>query len=247
MITTTTYAESLARRILAGAGGLSLVPYRLDPNTHLSVLAHGLDTYGRFVVAVPAADAELVGDGEVRVDGVKKALEFDVDITVASLHALAHVSWVEAGESVPGFDYEPSPHLRFGVVEMDTFYVRGPHGTTKCEFEEIVVGAEDVSALGGIDAREQADRLTVDQLAQLLEGVSYGIQPGFIIADREQPVCGTHRHQMWVADIDTHGVVLLYAGDNRTTTALVSFPEPVSSIPDLAQAFGALATQTSVR
>lgn len=249
MITTTTYAESLARRILAGAGGLSLVPYQLDPNSHVPVLAHGLDAYGRFVVATTAEDAGYMGDTRVRVDGIKKALEFDVDITVASLHALGSISWLAADDFVPGFDYEPSSPLRFGVIELDTVYIHGPHGTTKLDFEELLPGidTEGLSDLNGLEAREQVDRLSPSQLGELMDGVVFGVQPGFILADREQPVCDTHRQRVWIADIDTHGVVLLHAGDNRTTAALVSFPAPVGSTSDLAAALDALAAHTSVR
>ncbi len=246
MIAHTSYAENLARRILAGAGGLSLVPYQIDPEAHVSVLAHGIDAHGRVIVMCTADEAEYMGNVAVRVDSVKKALEFDVDITVASLHALANIVWLEPGEAVEGFAYESAPHLRFGVLELETIYVRDPHGTTKCDFADLVDGGGGSAAsFSELDAREEIDRLSPAQLSGLVAGVSMGVLPGFVLADRELPLCASHRNSMWVADIDRHGVVLFEAGESHTTTALIRFPEQVDSLVDLARAVDALADQVS--
>lgn len=247
MIAYTSYAENLTRRILAGAGGLSLVPYRVDPQAYVSVLAHGVDPSGRVLVLCAVEDAELIGDTAVRVDSVKKALEFDVDITVASLHALAHISWLAEGEGVAGFGYHPISHLRVGVLELDTIYVRDPHGTTKSEFSDLMPGVLEAGAsFDDLDARNEIGRLSFSQLSGLVAGVSMGVLPGFILSDREQSLCGAHQNRIWVADVDRHGVVLFRAGERRITTAMVRFPEQVDSLADLAEAVAALAEQVSV-
>ncbi|HZK32826.1 MAG TPA: hypothetical protein VFC72_07965 [Corynebacterium sp.] len=249
MATTTTYAASLARRILAGAGALSLVPYAIDPDSYLSVLAHGVDEQGRFIVAVTAREAEQTGDAPVRIDGIKKALELDVDILIASIHALAQVTWLEVGEAAPGFGLAPSAEIRLGVLEADTLYVRAPHGTTRCEFAEVLAGADllEVDALNGLDAREQVARLSDSQLSELLDGVAAGTVSGQLLSEHSRPVCAAHRDRIWVADIDARGLVLLHAGAEQTTTTLLHFAEPVSSLPDLAWALNTLAFQTSAR
>ncbi|GAB2503452.1 hypothetical protein CATRI_00445 [Corynebacterium atrinae] len=251
MLSATTYAESLARRIFHGAGALSLVPYRVDSTAHLPVLAHGINDQGQLVVACAAADAERMGDrvGEtaVRVDGIRKSLEFDVDITVASLHALADLTWVAAEEA--GLDVDPSPYLRFGVLKLDNVFIRGPQGTTRASFDELVGTTLDSRELDTreLDAREQVDRLPVWRQSQLIDDVLGGSLPGIILADRVQPLCSSHHFRLWVADVDPRGIVLLKATDERVTTVLVPFAERATTIEDLARAVDALAVPTSDR
>lgn len=253
MISTTTYAESLARRIFHGAGALSLVPYRVDSTAHFPVLAHGINAHGQLVVACAAADTERMGDrtGEtaVRVDGIKKSLEFDVDITVASLHALADITWVEPGAAVEGLDVDPNPYLRFGVLKLDNVFIRGPQGTTRTSFDELIEGKLDSRELDAreLDAREAVDRLPVWRQSQLIDDVVGGNLPGILLADRVQPLCSSHHFRLWVADVDPRGIVLLKATDDRVTTVLVQFAERVTTIEDLARAVDVLAVPASDR
>lgn len=249
MISKTTYGENLARRIITGAGALTLVPYRLDPTMAVPALAHGLDDNGRFVVICSAEDAEFMGDAEIRLDGVKKALEFSVDITVASLHALARVEWQDSADTPTTLGFEPGPHLRVGVIEVETVLLHGPHGVTKCEAEELLATAESSElTTREIDARDEIARLSDVQLSTLLSGALVGMAPGFLLSESELGGCSSPAgDNLWVVDVDHSGVALLKMIDGRMTTVLVTFPEPVMTIADLAGAVDALAIHTSVR
>ncbi|WIM73250.1 hypothetical protein QP028_06955 [Corynebacterium suedekumii] len=101
MASTITYAENTARRILSGTGALALVPYRVDPARSVPALGHGVDEQGRIIVVCTADEAERMGDTPVRIDGVKKGMEVDVDIIAASIHALGLVTWCEPDIEIP--------------------------------------------------------------------------------------------------------------------------------------------------
>lgn len=242
------YGESLARRILTGAGSLNLVPYRLDPAMSVPVIAHGLDGQGRLLVVCTADVAERLGDTPVRVDGVKKALEFDVDITVASLHALAELRWRDAAEEGSVLGISLGVNLRVGVLEVDTVLLHGPHGVTRRPAGELLAAAGPGEiTTREIYAREQIARLSAHQLSSLLSNALVGMAPGVLLSEAKRQACFPAGESLWVVDIDHAGVVLLKVIDGRMYTVLVAFPEPVTTISDLAGAVDALASHTSVR
>lgn len=248
MSVNTTYGESLARRILSGAGALNLVPYRAYPHMTVPVLAHGVDNRGRFLVTCPAGPVDYLGGTEVRVDAVKKALEFNVDITVASLHALGRVRWAGDEECASTLGVVPAPQHRVGVVELEKIILHGPHGVTKCDAAELLAGVRGSEIVDReLDAREQIARLSGNQLSTLLSGALVGMAPGHLLSEMKVHSCTPMGEHLWVVDIDSTGVVLVKKVDGRITTVLVTFPEPVDTIADLAGAVESLATHTSVR
>lgn len=249
MTSTSAYGENLARRIITGAGAVSLVPYRVDSLMSVEVLAHGVDDRGRFLVICSTADAELMGATEVRVDGVKKALEFDVDITVASLHALATVRWLDVADGAEVLGVTVRPHLSVGVLDPESILVHGPDGVTKTA-PETLLGAGPTSrelSTRELDARDEIARLSDNQLSTLLSNALVGMGPGVLLSENDHAGCGPTDDKLWVVDVDHSGVVLLKLVDARLTTVLVTFPEPVDTIADLARAVDALAAYTSVR
>lgn len=249
MASTITYAENTARRILSGTGALTLVPYRVDPARSVPALGHGVDEQGRIIVVCAADEAECMGDTPVRVDGVKKGLEVDVDIVVASIHALGLVTWCAPGVEIPGLGIEASPYLRFGIVEAETLFIRTPNGITRCEVADLWLGEMIPGEITHreLDVRDEVVRLSERQLAGLVTGVLVGMIPGVVLSDREQQVCPGARHRLAVADVDRLGLVVMETTDTRVTAVLARFPHPVSTLESLAGAVDALAAQTSVR
>ncbi|MDO5670238.1 MAG: hypothetical protein Q4G50_09560 [Corynebacterium sp.] len=248
MASPSAYGDNLARRILTGAGALTLVPYRVDPLLHVEVLAHGVDALGRLLVIVPASDAALMGASEVRVDGVKKALEFDADITVASLHALAQLTWlpVEEGSEVLGLTL--GPHLALGHLETESVLVHGPNGVTRTSPQQLLAHDRPHELTSReLDARDEVTRLSDSQLSTLHSNALVGMGPGMLLSERDLAGCTPSGDRLWIVDVDHSGIVLLKLVDARLTTVLVSFPEQVDTITDLAGAVDALATYTSVR
>jgi len=249
MASTITYAENTARRILSGTGALALVPYRVDPARSVPALGHGVNEQGRIIVVCTADEAERMGDTPVRIDGVKKGMEVDVDIIAASIHALGLVTWCEPDIEIPGLGIEASPYLRFGIVDTETLFIRTPHGTTRCEVADLWLGemVPDEITRREFDARDEITRLTDRQLAGLVTGVFVGMIPGVVLSDQEQPMCAGLQHRLAVVDVDRSGIVVMETTDVRVITVLVRFPHPVSTLEGLARAVDALAAQTSVR
>lgn len=257
------HGEGLGRRILGGAGALSLAPYRADVAATIPVVSHRLSDGGRLIVVCPATDAEFFGDAEVRVDGVKKAPELSADITVAGLHALGKVQWLtirddsdDAGSSLEnlGLHANSTGSYALGVVELEKAYVHGPCGVVKLPVDELRPHREDVElAAREIDARDEVGRLSQMQLGQLLSDVLVGFVPGFRCSEFEMdPSAALHAGEalgddVWVSDIDANGLMLSTIYENRLTSAFVDFPAPIREFSDLAGAVTALAARTSAR
>lgn len=72
MLTPEICAQSLTRRILGGAGTLSLVPLDIDSTVSIAVAAHGFDHHGQMVIACHVDDVACLVDGRVRLDGIKR-------------------------------------------------------------------------------------------------------------------------------------------------------------------------------
>lgn len=264
----TEYGTSLGCRILAGAGALTLAPFRVDPTAIIPALAHRVDERGRLLVMCPAADAEFVGDAEVRLDGTKKAPELFIDITVASLHGLGRVTWLDAADVTPAATdtttatatapFGPVPEsCVIGVVELDKVLLHGPCGVATLDPHTIAAAASTAHrpfADHEFDARDIVGRLTPGQLSALLSDVLVERVPGFPCSEFEirervaaAAVQATPGSAPWIADVDPAGITLATMHHNRLTSVFVNFPEPVHTLDDLAGAVAALAARTSAR
>lgn len=257
------HGEGLGRRMLGGAGALSLTPYRVDVAATIPVVSHRLSDGGRLIVVCPAADAQFYGDAEVRVDGVKKAPELAADITVAGLHALGRVEWlpihddsVDADASLAGLGFHPSTtgSYALGVVELDRAYLHGPCGVVKLPVDELHPHPGDVElASREFDARDEVGRLSQDQLRQLLSDALVGLVDGFRCSEFElDPSAALHAgealgDEVWVSDIDVAGLMLSTIYGARLTSVFIDFPEEIREFSDLVGAVSALAATASAR
>lgn len=257
------HSEGLGRRMLGGAGALSLTPYRADVAATIPVVSHRLSDGGRLIVVCPAAEAQFYGDAEVRVDGVKKAPELAADITVAGLHALGRVEWlpirddsVDADASLASLGFHPSAPGTYalGVVELDRAYLHGPCGVVKLPVDELRPHPGDLElTLREFDARDGVGRLSQDQLRQLLSAALVGFVDGFRCSEfGMDPSAALHAGEalgddVWVSDIDVNGLMLSTIYGNRLTSVFVDFPAPIREFSDLAEAVSALAARTSAR
>ncbi|MFD5869125.1 hypothetical protein ACFWGD_11040 [Corynebacterium sp. NPDC060344] len=238
------HGQGLGRRILGGAGALSLAPYRADATATIPVVSHRLSDGGRLIVVCPAADAVFFGDADVRIDGVKKAPEVSADITVAGLHALGKVRWLSSEDGM----------YALGVVELEKALVHGPSGVVKLPVDELRPVREEVElAAREVDARDVVGNLSQAQLGLLLSDALVGFIPGFRCSEFELDASAAMHAgdamggDVWVADIDTSGLMLSTVYGNRLTSVFVYFPEAIRDFSDLAGAVSALAARTSAR
>lgn len=242
MTITATYAKNLTRRILHGSGSISFVPYKLDPTRSIPVALHGIDAVGRLIVVCHADEAAWLPHTEVRVDGVKKALELSTSITVASLHGTGQLTWLPYGESVAGIGLAPAPHLRFGVVELEQVHLHWPCGATLVRMSELDGGvADDAPAIDELEVRDRLDALGERRLASLHTEVLTGLIDGEVLDDRKLALSANHRDRVWVGDVDDQGIMLIGAGTERISVTFVRFPQPADSPAGIADAVAALA------
>lgn len=265
----TMYSESLAGRILGGSGALALVPYRIDPSAMVPVVAHLTDSAGRLLVLCPTDEAEYIGATEVRIDGTKKAPELSIDITVASLHALGRVEWLDAADPAFGlFPLADAGAFTVGAVTMEKVLVHGPCGVVKLDPRALpAMPARHPLIADEVEARDVVGALYPGQLRALLSDVLVGFIPGFRCSEFEAREAGapagasaagapaadgaTARAvsgaNIWVADVDPAGLTLATLYGSRITSVFVDFAEPAATISDLARAVDALAARTSAR
>ncbi|WP_298087737.1 hypothetical protein [uncultured Corynebacterium sp.] len=265
----TMYSESLAGRILGGSGALALVPYRIDPSAMVPVVAHLTDLAGRLLVLCPTDEAEYIGATEVRIDGTKKAPELSIDITVASLHALGRVEWLDAADPAFGlFPLADAGAFTVGAVTMEKVLVHGPCGVVKLDPRALpAMPARHPLIADEVEARDVVGVLSPGQLRALLSDVLVGFIPGFRCSEFEAREAGapagasaagapaadgaTARAvsgaNIWVADVDPAGLTLATLYGSRITSVFVDFAEPAATISDLARAVDALAARTSAR
>ncbi|MCG7231359.1 hypothetical protein QP919_00535 [Corynebacterium propinquum] len=243
MLTPETCAQNLTRRILGGAGTLSLVPLDIDATVSIAVAAHGFDHHGQMIIACHVDDVACLTDGRVRLDGIKKALELSTDITIASLHAVAEVEWQAGWYAAQDLVEEPTPFLRFGIVTLDHAHLHWPCGASLVRMAELHEGnaQHTTERIDEFAAREVLDGVGKRRLATLHEEVMAGVTDGLVLSDRTQPMCPHWNGQVWVADVNECGFMLIAAGADRMSVTMVGFASPAESLVNFESAVKALA------
>jgi hypothetical protein len=238
MTVTTTYARHLVRRMLTGSGSMTLA-------RDIPVVLHGVDAAGRLIVACRNDDADRLPDAEVRIDCMKAALEVTTNITVAGLYGPGRLSWLPAGQPVPGFALSPAPHLRFGVLDLEHVHLRWPCGATTVRINDLGDLAPSAATLDEVEARDRLGALGPHRLATLHAEALTGLIDAEVLDDRRLSLCARHRHRVWVGDVTEQGVMLIGTGVRRISVTFVRFPEPADTADRVPAAISALAGLTS--
>ena len=246
MLTPEICAQSLTRRILGGAGTLSLVPLDMDATVSIAVAAHGFDHHGQMVIACHIDDVACLVNSRVRLDGIKKAPEISTDITIASLHAVAEVEWQDGWYAPQDLVEEPTPFLRFGIVTLDHAHLHWPCGASLIRMAELQQdnGQQAISRHRQLDefaAREVLDGIGKRRLATLHEEVMAGVTDGLVLSDRTQPMCPHWNGQVWVADVNECGFMLIATSDDRMSVTMVGFAGPAEDLGNFETAVKAVA------
>lgn len=247
-----TRARSVAHRLLAGAGVAELVAFDFDPGSGCATLRHGLSRFGEFMVAGRVADDHPVGfEGplRVRLDVVKDAPEFRVQITASSAHALGVLRWLPAEVADRYLADSLSPELveaarlpgaRLGIIEIDHVHLHDSTGTTAIPFDEIARHHERgcvhhrASDLAFPDA---AAEWTVHELVSAATKGDPGVlfdHPRTIRLSTYPSNAGAVAADMtYCVDVDRFGITMIRVGQQTTSLALLQFESPVSSLNEL--------------
>ncbi|WP_298889833.1 hypothetical protein [uncultured Serinicoccus sp.] len=244
--------RSTAARLLHGAGRASVVAYRDDPDRSLHVLAHGLTAADVPVVALPAETldpARTCREVRLRVD--QHGADPRTRVSVASLHALAHLRIMDEGETramsslgllPPEVDWPAAAGAQVALLCLDRLLLHDQAGVTPMSFSEVV----DPPCFPARDqewvCRDAVEELGSGRIGQIVDEVVCGareglVGPGHPTPPTMSPVVG----QRVLADVDSTGCTWLEVGTTSTRTVFVPFGAPVRCLDDLQAAVGRLA------
>ncbi|WP_298751852.1 hypothetical protein [uncultured Serinicoccus sp.] len=244
--------RSTAARLLRGAGRASVVAYRDDPDRALHVLAHGLTAADVPVVALPADTLDPSQTcREVRFKVDQHGADPRTRVSVASLHALAHLRIMDEAETramsslgllPPEVDWPATTGAQVALLCLDRLLLHDQAGVTPMSFSEVVhppcFPARDQEWL----CRDAVEELGSGRIGQIVEEVVCGareglVGPGHPTPASMAPVVG----ERVLADVDSTGCTWLEVGPGSTRTVFVPFGEPVRCLDDLQAAVGLLA------
>lgn len=242
-------AVSLARRLLAGAGRVSLVAYDLA-SVEACALIHGLSREGELLVAgiadedVPATTWDRT-PLRVRLDIVKEAPEWTVRITACALHLLGTLEWLsdEArdeylidGVSPAMAEIASAPGGRLGVVRTDRVLLHDCSGVTPLLFEEL---SDESAAFPGAAsewaARDLVAQLSPTELDDLMQAAAAGWDGTAVLAGSSTGSCAHVGRQVFCVDIDRTGLTLMEVAPGFTAVVVFGFEQPVDSTEELAE------------
>lgn len=262
--------RSLASRLLAGAGSASLVVYEWAPSTTMDSMVHGMSTRGEIVVAACPGSCHRAGTFpdalpvDVRLSILKDAPDPSVRINCAGVHALGIFEWVAPDEATRMMlDEELPAHVaaiaasengRLGIVRARRVLVHDSSGITPMpvnELQRCLVGGAAVAPFPAVDEELDATHLVLacgqEVLCRLCDAVSDGRLAGRELTRRPlREGCVRFGDQVFCADVDRTGMVLVHIGPDTAETVFASFKGEVSSIEGLAEQIQGLAQDAAL-
>lgn len=256
---------SLARRLLSGAGRMSLVAYDIAPMVEAAALSHAVTARGELVVACRADDEVPAttwtgGPLRVRVDVTKEAPEWAVRITACAVHLLGELEWLPVetlDDYLFGAGLDPAVTEiagavggRLGVIRTDRVLVHDSAGVLALALGE-VIGSHPA---GGLPtgprsfpdadqewaARDLVGRLSPDQLAGLVQAATGGWDRGVTLSSRAETTCSHAEGQVFCVDVDRTGLTLMAVDVGRTGIHFFAFDTPADTLDALADRLGRL-------
>ncbi|SES08492.1 hypothetical protein [Corynebacterium cystitidis] len=229
-------AMSLAARMVAGMGDMSLVDYADGQNRQISVAAHGLNAYGQWLVSCDMSELGHVLPTEVRVDVTLQAPHFQMVVTAASLHAIGAIEWVSTS----------GPWIT-GVVDPSSVHLHYVAGTCAFDFDEVVrhVSRQPALSMDRLGQYDVAGALSEEDLAQLVQGVRRGVVAGEVYPPMMHPVCEHLRNRSFVVDVCEVGITVLHMTNDARIAAYVTFDSPARSLENLSATLEGLVAQAS--
>ncbi|GAB3189845.1 hypothetical protein [Nesterenkonia suensis] len=240
-------ALSTARRLIRGAGGLSMVAYRERPEREMPVLAHGVTAQGQWLAVLPGSEARPGAERtEVRLQIDQMGAPAGVRVQIASLHALGTVRLVTGTETEalireglagPVALAAEVPGARVALVEAETVLLHAREDVEKLSLAEIDAARAFPAGLQewhALEAVAQLRESTVHQLIQdLVHGARRGILGRPVTVPQEHPRIGS---RLELLDVDAEGCMWLLPEGHQVRTVFIAFEQPISDEAQLAAA-----------
>lgn len=249
-------AVSLVSRMLDGAGALSVLAYREQPQTGLDALAHGRSAAGDLVLVTrPPAHTwwarMLAGDVlPVRLDVTLQAPSADICAVSASTHGLGTLSFwsprqidnalddgalddrVAAAATLPG--------ARVATIECPTYLLHDTCGVTSIGRADLLTpGSAYPAARDELEAADLIHALGPAGFADLFAQVLTSERVGTVWAPAAVPF--STGGAIDLLDVDGHGFTMANLSTRTPCTVFVPFAEPARDVFSLAEAVRRLA------
>ncbi|MFT8395339.1 hypothetical protein [Propionibacterium sp.] len=251
------WTRSIACRLLSGAGSASLVVYEWAPSTAVDSLVHGVSTGGDLVVAACPATGHRISSFpdsfpvDVRLSILKDAADPSVRIKSAGVQALGTFEWVPAAEATRMLlanELPPdvgailaSENGRLGMVKAQRILVHDCSGITSLPLSELMdslVGEDSMANFPDADEELDANHVVLscgqEALCRMCDAVTRGNLPGKELTNRPlREGCVRFGDQVFCADVDRTGMVLVRIGTDGTETVFAPFGGDVDSMAEL--------------
>ena len=257
--------QSIAHRLLSGAGCASLLAHRLDPQVGIEFLAHGLTPSGRIVVAccpVPGDGAAGLPTTEpiaVRFDITKASCEPGVHIVSSAVHLLGTLEWLPprvAAQLLADGQLPPRvavttthPYGRLGVVRARRVLLHDSTGVTPMDLGPLL------DACTGMPFPTCEDEFDAfDAAMGLGEGALWAIADAIVDERIAGRICSRHDmtagcphtwNRIYCVDVDRHGLTLMAVEPTTTSTFFAPFDAPVDELGTMTDALRALADRAA--
>ncbi|MGQ7788893.1 hypothetical protein [Nesterenkonia sp. K-15-9-6] len=251
-------ATSTAQRLLAGAGRLSLVAYREEPQRELAVLAHGMTDVGAWLVVLGSEGTPTAAEGDeadVRLQIDQFGAQADVRVQVASLHALgrvhmlspdaAHHALTEHAVSDELVAAAAAPFARVAMVQSDSVLVHAREDVEKLPWDQVAqpgawpLGIEEWSAL------DTAAALAPEVVARLMEELAHGVRRGILGRTLPAPRELDGSVEQMLLDVDAEGCTWLVREGDQVRAVLIAFDQPVTDAAGFEAALRAWCVQVA--
>lgn len=248
---------SVARRLLGGAGSASFVAYRHDAHSDIDVLAHGLTTDGRLVVAT-VDDVEHLraqGASDIRLDLRREATEARVRILAATAHLLGTLEVLSDDARTDQlvarlFPQDvalvaSAPTATVGIVHTDRVLLHDAGGVTPMAMADLLGDTDSgrrgargdtafPSAAQELEAQEVFGALPHHLVEALCDAVIDGSRPGWVMSSKPaSPGCSHSIGRVYCVDVDATGVTLMKVGAQETTVVFTAFAEQAHDVASL--------------
>ena len=259
-------SSSLARRILGGAGMVTMVAHAMisaDGNLDewtCDLQAHGVTASGRFIVALRPQPAQALCQipaglsTDVRLEISKDSPEPAIRLLAATLHILGTMTWLSADQidhllATDVLPSEVSMITEFddgliGLIDPRQAILHDALGSAEIDIPTLIADLPNDEVFPSIN--DELSALDVASLgdfhlSQLCDAVRQEKLPGCNCWSRAtHHACPHTVGRVFCADIDRTGLTLMYVNPDQTGAVFIPLDREASSLSELEAAVAQL-------